>query len=107
MRKQRDFDRLYREGSRVRGRFLTLVWRPAAPDEPLRAATIASRKVGGAVVRNLVKRRLRNLLDAVPWIRPAGCDLAFIAHPGAADASFAELREQVDRAVRRAGLVGE
>jgi ribonuclease P protein component len=65
---------------------------------------VCSKKVGGAVTRNLLKRRLRNLLDTVAWRPERSGDLAFICKPELAAASFAEMQRQVERLVARAGL---
>jgi len=62
-----------------------------------------SRKVGMAVVRNKVKRRLREIL----WITPVkpGWDIVFIARPSAAATSYAELKETVRDLLSRAQLL--
>jgi ribonuclease P protein component len=49
-----------RGGRRVSTKFMTLVGRPNALDRD-RLGIIASRRVGGAVIRNRAKRRLREL----------------------------------------------
>jgi ribonuclease P protein component len=76
-----------------------------------RAAAIAGRRVGDAVTRNRVKRRLRELLRARLAELPAGSLVVVRALPGADRASFAQLGGWVDAAVRsclaqsRGGLV--
>jgi ribonuclease P protein component len=107
LQRARDFQRLFREGRRYRGRLLTLVVRPGAPEEPLRAAPICSKKVGGAVVRNRIKRRFREILRLAPWQSGTVADLAVIAHPPAAEANFAALEAELSVALRRAGLTAE
>lgn len=104
LRKRPDFERLYREGARFRSPLLTLVTRTEAQPGAWRAATVCSKKVGGAVTRNLLKRRLRNLLDQVTWREGVSGDLALICRPEAGAASFAELAQQVRRLVARAEL---
>ncbi len=54
-----------------------------------RVAVIASRRVGGAVQRNRAKRRLRELIRAVPLRRDV--DLVLVARPRCVDAPFDEL----------------
>jgi ribonuclease P protein component len=104
LRRRRDFERLYREGARFRSPLLALVVRAEPQAGPWRAATVCSKKVGGAVVRNLLKRRLRGLLDGVRWSQVTSGDLALICKPEAAAASYAELERQVRRLLARAGL---
>jgi ribonuclease P protein component len=60
------------------------------------------RRLGGAVVRNRVKRRLREILRSVP-LKP-GWDIIFIARPAAAGADFTGLGKSVLNLLSRAGL---
>jgi ribonuclease P protein component len=62
-----------------------------------------SRRVGEAVVRNRVKRRLREILRLAP-LAP-GWDIMFIARPRVAGASFASVEKLVHRLLARAGLL--
>jgi ribonuclease P protein component len=62
-----------------------------------------SQRVGGAVVRNQVKRRLREILRLLP-LAP-GWDIMFIARPKTASASFASLKKVVAGLLSRAGLL--
>jgi len=62
-----------------------------------------SRRLGGAVVRNQVKRRLREILRLLP-LAP-GWDIIFIARSQAAGASFASLKKTVPALLSRAGLL--
>ena len=61
------------------------------------------RRVGGAVVRNQVKRRLREILRSAQ-LKP-GWDIIFIARPPAAGADFAGLGRSVQNLLSRAGLL--
>ena len=61
------------------------------------------RRVGGAVVRNRVKRRLREVLRSAQ-LAP-GWDIIFIARSPAAGADFASLRKSVQGLLSRAGLL--
>ncbi|MGN6245012.1 MAG: ribonuclease P protein component [Motilibacteraceae bacterium] len=70
---------------------------------PARAGLVVSRAVGPAVVRNRVKRRLRHLLRSRMASLPDGLVLVVRANPAAADASSAQLAEDLDAALRRLG----
>jgi ribonuclease P protein component len=71
------------------------------PDPPpARAGVVAGRKVGPAVVRNRVKRRLRELLRIRLPELPAGTLLVVRALPGAGAADFATLGNALDAALR-------
>ena len=64
-----------------------------------------SRRIGGAVVRNKVKRRLREILRLTP-LQP-GWDIIFIARPLAASASYANLKKSIEGSLSRARLLAE
>jgi ribonuclease P protein component len=61
------------------------------------------RRLGGAVVRNRTKRRMREILHALPL--EAGWDIIFIARPKAAKASFANLEKTVRGLLSRARIL--
>jgi ribonuclease P protein component len=64
-----------------------------------------SRRVGKAVVRNRVKRRLREILRSAP-LEP-GWDIVFVARPRAAGAGFASLEKSVRDLLFRARLLAK
>jgi ribonuclease P protein component len=61
------------------------------------------KRLGGAVVRNRVKRRFREILRSTQ-LKP-GWDIVFIARPPAAAASYAGLGKSVQALLSRAGLL--
>ncbi|MCA0438252.1 MAG: ribonuclease P protein component [Actinobacteria bacterium] len=64
---------------------------------PPRVGFVVSKAVGGAVVRNRVKRRLRALMAARLMTLPRGCDVVLRANPGSAHATYAELSADLER----------
>ena len=68
---------------------------------PPRVGFVVSRAVGGAVVRNRVRRRLRHLVRERLDSLPAASVLVVRALPAAAGASYAELREDLARCLSR------
>lgn len=68
-------------------------------DEPARVGFVVSRAVGGAVVRNLVKRRLRALMGTrIDEVR-RGALVVVRALPPSGRASFAALGADLDAAL--------
>lgn len=94
----RAFQRL-RKGRAGRGRFVSVKWLPA-PET--RVGIVVSKKVGKAVARNKVKRRLREILRRLHLPK---AHLLLVASPEAREADFAELFQDVVRALRKSGLV--
>ncbi|HEY6056918.1 MAG TPA: ribonuclease P protein component [Candidatus Limnocylindrales bacterium] len=64
------------------------------------------RNLGGAVVRNRTRRRLREALRAMaPSFQP-GWDVLIIARPALVEADHAALTGALDRILRRGGVLG-
>lgn len=100
MRRSSEFSRVVRNGSRA-GRQLVsahlLVLRdPAGSGEPARIGFVVSRAVGGAVVRNRVRRRLRHLARGYLRSLPEGSLLVVRASPQAATARQADLAAELN-----------
>ena len=90
--------RLGRGGQRLTTRFFVARVHDTGPASPSRFGFVVSKQVGGAVVRNLVKRRLRALAQEEIHLHPHGRDVLVRALPGATGVSF----EEVARAWRDA-----
>ena len=102
MRRPQEFVAVMRGRRRVRHQLLTMGIRPN--DLPHNRFGFAiGKRVGGAVVRNRVRRRLREILRALP-LAP-GHDLVLTSGATSATATFQELRTAVDWCARRAGLL--
>jgi ribonuclease P protein component len=67
-----------------------------------RAAFVVPRKVGTSVTRNTVTRRLRHLLRDRLLTLTEGSALVVRVHPEAAQHSYAELGEHLDRCLQKA-----
>lgn len=71
-------------------------------DLPARAGFVVSKAVGGAVARNKVRRRLRQLVRERLSSLPPGATLVVRALPGAADLPYAGLAADLDAALSAA-----
>lgn len=97
VRRTRDYRHVQRRGRRVRLAHLLVVYLPGQQPEA-RVGLTVSRKVGGAVVRNRVKRWLREAVRHERGRLGGSVDVVLIAHPSAAEAGADVLRDQVGRA---------
>ena len=64
-------------------------------------------KLGHAVVRNRIRRRLREIYRLHEAALPAGWDIVAVARTRAVEASYAELEKYFLRAAARLGLLSE
>lgn len=100
-----EFARLRREGRSFHGSFVVLSVLPAEPDSDSRVGLITSRRVGGAVLRNRVRRRLREIVRAMrPQLR-RGWHLVIVARASAVRAEFAALRDEVFALAQRGAIL--
>jgi len=99
-----EFAKVKAEGSTSHGKYLLLGSFQTGEDQPARIGLVTSRRVGGAVERNRVRRRLRELVrKSRPEIKP-GLQLVIIARRAAVSVSFSELEQDWLRASQRAGI---
>jgi len=106
-----EFERVYREGRSTANRHLVLYTFPNLSTQPPRLGLSVSRKVGGAVERNRVKRLLREAFARTEAELRPGQDIVVVARPEARELAEREglegmdaaLTELIDRARLRAG----
>ena len=105
--RSRDFDAVYRQGRSVSTRFLVLYRfdRPGEDDGDARLGIAVPKKIGGAVTRNRIKRRLREAWRELLPDVPAGSDYVLLvraplAEVEARDAAW--LKERVQEVLGKA-----
>lgn len=122
VRSPRDFQRIRRQGRRVSSALATLHYARQAQAQamppgdmayrhseahpvPSRAGFSVSKRVGGAVVRNRVKRRMREIVRQMLAEVAPGWDLVFVARAPAAEAEYEALAQDIAGLLRRAKLL--
>ena len=101
----REFKRVRDEGRTVRGGLLMFGVLAVDGEKKFRVGLVTSRRLGGATVRNRVRRRLREIVRRNQHALKAGTWLVVIARPAAAQADCAALEREWLRLARRAELV--
>ena len=105
LRRRAEFRRAFRDGKRARDDLLSITAvETDNPDADTRYGFAIPKRVGGAVVRNRVKRRLRAIV--LRSDHPKGWDYVIYAYPAAAEATSEQLAESVTRLHRRLHTTG-
>ncbi|HYM51336.1 MAG TPA: ribonuclease P protein component [Candidatus Limnocylindrales bacterium] len=95
LRRSADFARALRAGYRIGTPSVTLFIRDNDYGSP-RVGFAVSRKLGNAVVRNRIKRRLRAIVRPLAERTRAGRDIVIVAKAPAVDAGGSRLKEELE-----------
>ena len=95
--KHADFDRVYREGRRNVSRNLSVFYLPgdSANNDGVRVGITVGKALGGAVARNRIKRRMREVVRRHLSELTGALDVVINPRKSAADMEFAELEKEV------------
>lgn len=107
LRRPELFKKVYEQGKSVATKEAVLYYLCVGEQVQARAGFSVSKKVGNAVVRNKLRRRLKNIYAAVADRVEDGWLLVVIGRPRAADVAFCELEDSVHRLLRRARIFKE
>jgi ribonuclease P protein component len=103
IRRRADFEQAYNTGRRVAGRFMTVFVRPT-PATSARLGIAATRKMGGAVVRNRAKRLVRELFR---HHKPdQTLDIVVVPRRELLDAPYPSLEREFSALLERASAAG-
>ena len=97
---QSHFDRVYQQGRKFVAPGV-VAWALSSPSGRSRIGLSVSRKVGGAIVRNRVKRVLREAFRQLATQPDPPVDLVLVARPGRAPQTLADARVALDQVLSR------
>ena len=103
LKKRKEFAYIFRKGESYNSKYLVLTFTPSKLDL-FKVGFSCGKKVGKAVVRNKVKRRLK---EAVYFYRNSikpRYNYIFVAKSNASEASFEELKQNVEYLLKKANL---
>lgn len=99
------FKRAYHKGLKLQGKFL-VVYR-LKKNSGIRFGITVSKKLGKAVVRNSVRRKIRECLRYLSPYLEDGSDIIVVARSSAVNATFAELFYALKSQFEAGGLISE
>ncbi|PZR74020.1 MAG: ribonuclease P protein component [Chthoniobacterales bacterium] len=100
-----EFGRVKSEGTAERGRFLVLGVFAREDEKLFRVGFVTAKYLGGAVVRNRIRRRLRDIVRTEQTRLRAGFWFVVVARPAAAHATYRELKDEWLRLAERASIL--
>lgn len=104
LRYRRVFDRIYRKGKSVGGRYVIVFFKENNLDYA-RTAFLASKKVGNSVMRNRARRLMKEAVRVSSFELPKGYDFIFIARNTIIDAKYRQVQKSIESALKRIGVV--
>ncbi len=100
-----EFARVREQGKPVHGKSMLLGVFEAGAGSATRTGIVTSRRIGSAVVRNRVRRRLREIVRHARATLREGLWLVIVAKPPAARADYDALRAEWLQLARRGGVL--
>ena len=104
LRRKGDFSLVYAQGQTWANRFLVVKARPTEATVS-RLGFSVGKRLGGAVVRNRIRRWLREVARRSP-VAP-GWDVVVIARRGVNEGGYVQIRRSMEELLRRGGLWSE
>jgi ribonuclease P protein component len=105
--KREDFNKIYRYGKSAANHQFVLYYYPQTELGHFRLGISTSKKVGNAVVRNSVRRKLKEIVRLNAERFPSGFDYIVIVRKPAVGMEYAELEKSLFHVFRKAGLLGK
>ncbi len=104
IKKPWEFGEALQKGRCISGRVLAVYLR-GTEYGTARFGICVGRKLGTHVIRNLVKRRLREIVRALAHRVEIGYDVVIVARSSSREASFSLMREQLITLLEKAGIL--
>lgn len=105
LKKNYEFNRVYKRGKRLGARSLSLHWLPRAGQQENRVGYAVARSHGGGVRRNHLKRLLREAYRSVDEACLQGYDLVLTARAPETLPTYAQVRRDLRFLLHRAGIL--
>lgn len=103
LKKHYQYKYVYREGTKLHGRSMSLLFVSSRTKQAKIGFTI-TKKIGKAVRRNLVRRRLREIIKRqLPYLKQ-NYNIIIVAHENILSCSFAELEQELKSLLEKGNL---
>ena len=106
MKNNHEFRRLYAKGKSISTPTLAVYFRKSNREYNHLGVTVST-KVGKAVIRNRIRRRIREIYRLNEEKLPRGLDIVVVARIRSRNADYAQLEKDFLHACRRLGIIDE
>lgn len=106
LKKNKHFNYIYKHGLSVKKGCVALVY-TKLKIKPFKVGFSVSNKIGKSVVRNKVKRKMREAFKQFVYLIDKRYNYIFVAKDGIAEKSFLQIKEDMFNATKKAGLLNE
>ncbi|WNQ11504.1 ribonuclease P protein component [Paenibacillus aurantius] len=103
--KKEDFQKVYRYGKSMANRQFVLYYMARPQIEAFRLGVSVSKKLGNAVVRNRLRRMMKEIIRLNKDRIPSGFDFILIARKPAADIDYSEMEKNVLHVLKKATML--
>ncbi len=100
LRASGDFKRLYKEGSHLSRKHFVVYYKPNDRAKSRLGFSI-SKRYGGAVERNLARRRLGEAYKNSPWPKDGSYDIVIVVRPSAAKLDYHNMEKELVQVLRK------
>ena len=98
LKKQEDFKSIIK-GEKINNKYLTIFFKKLSDksNKNLNISFVAQKKLGNAVKRNIIKRRLKNIMNQILKVSKINLDYSYllIAKKNIIDAKFSDIKEVI------------
>jgi ribonuclease P protein component len=101
---RKDFQRVYRFGRSVANHQFVLYQNIRQANDPLRLGISVSKKVGNAVVRNRIRRRIKEIVRLKKDLLKIGLDIILIVRKPTAEMDYHQMEKSLNHIFRKADL---
>jgi len=105
LKKKKDFDKVFNDGDSRASRYFVLYWKPNTREQNRYGFSI-NKRVGKAVVRNKLRRRLKEIIrNRLNTGHLGFYDIVIIARKPVISLDFHEIQDELHRLFKRTGLI--
>lgn len=105
LRKNEHFQAVFQRGTSAANKQFVLYSARQEGQAAFRAGISVSKKIGNAVIRNRVKRLIREAVARLEDVIPKGVDLVIIARPGVESMSLETIEQSLLHVMKRAKVI--